>query len=98
MPPLKTDVLREDEPSIVTTELSHLAPAAALAPESPTTGPPRNLLGAFRKRQFTLLWSGQAISQTGTWMQQFAQGWVVTTLASSALALARLTWPPRYPS
>ena len=88
MPPLKTDVLREDEPSIVTTELSHLAPAAALAPESPTTGPPRNLVGALRKRQFTLLWSGQAISQTGTWMQQFAQGWVVTTLASSALALA----------
>ena len=41
-----------------------------------------------RNREFVLFWSSQSISQTGTWMQQFAQGWVVTTLAGSALALA----------
>jgi MFS family permease len=43
---------------------------------------------ALRNREFLLFWGGQAISQTGTWMQQFAQGWVVTTLAASAFALA----------
>ncbi|MGP0072069.1 MAG: MFS transporter [Bryobacteraceae bacterium] len=70
------------------TEPAHVGPAAALPPELLASGPPRNFLGALRNREFTLFWSGQAISQTGTWMQQFAQGWVVTTLASSALALA----------
>ena len=52
------------------------------------TRKPRKVLSALRNREFALFWSGQAISQTGTWMQQFAQGWVVTTLASSAFALA----------
>lgn len=60
----------------MTTELSHPAPAAALAPEPPTTGPPRNILGALRKRELTPLWSGQAISQTGTWMPlTLSVGW-----------------------
>jgi MFS family permease len=88
MTALKTGPLRKDEPQRVTTEPGHYGPAAALPPEIPTAGPPRSVLGALRNREFTLFWSGQAISQTGTWMQQFAQGWVVTTLASSALALA----------
>jgi len=56
--------------------------------ERPKTGWSRIGIGALRSREFALFWSGQAISQTGTWMQQFAQGWVVATLASSALALA----------
>lgn len=61
---------------------------AASAAAAPRSGKPRNVLGALRNREFALFWSGQAISQTGTWMQQFAQGWVVTTLAASAFALA----------
>ena len=60
---------------------------AAVAADAPR-GKPRKVLRALRNREFALFWSGQAISQTGTWMQQFAQGWVVTTLASSAFALA----------
>ena len=56
--------------------------------ERPKTGGSRIGFGALRSREFALFWSGQAISQTGTWMQQFAQGWVVATLASSAFALA----------
>jgi|SRR5271157_1020352 len=58
------------------------------AAERPKTGGSSIGLGALRNREFALFWSGQAISQTGTWMQQFAQGWVVATLASSAFALA----------
>jgi len=61
---------------------------AAVTEDEPGRKGSGNVLRALRNREFTLFWSGQAISQTGTWMQQFAQGWVVTTLASSALALA----------
>ena len=50
-----------------------------------------------RNREFALFWSGQAISQTGTWMQQFAQGWVVTTLAGSAFALASVNFAASIP-
>jgi MFS family permease len=62
--------------------------ARVVAAERPKTGGSSIGLGALRNREFALFWSGQAISQTGTWMQQFAQGWVVATLASSAFALA----------
>lgn len=66
----------------------HFGQGAAMAIDGPGRKEPRNILGALRNREFALFWSGQAISQTGTWMQQFAQGWVVTSLASSAFALA----------
>jgi len=62
--------------------------AGVVVAERPKMGGSKIGLGALRSRGFALFWSGQAISQTGTWMQQFAQGWVVATLASSALALA----------
>ncbi len=55
-------------------------------------------LRVLRNREFALLWSGQAVSQTGTWMQQFAQGWVVTTLAMSALALASVNFAAAIPA
>jgi MFS family permease len=58
------------------------------AADALATEKPRKLLRALRNREFALFWSAQAVSQTGTWMQQFAQGWVVTNLASSAFALA----------
>ena len=61
------------------------------------SGKPHNVPGALRNREFALFWSGQAISQTGTWMQQFAQGWVVTTLASSAFALASVNFAASIP-
>jgi len=67
------------------------------AEEAPGRQKPRNVLRALRIREFALFWSGQAISQTGTWMQQFAQGWVVTTLASSAFALASVNFAASIP-
>jgi MFS family permease len=57
----------------------------------------RNVIQVLRNREFALFWSGQTISQTGTWMQQFAQGWVVTTLASSAFALASVNFAASIP-
>ena len=41
-------------------------------------------LRPFRSRSFRIYWAGQAISLIGTWMQQMAQGWVVTRLTSNA--------------
>jgi len=67
---------------------------AAAVPEK--TGVP-GLIRVLRNREFALFWSGQAISQTGTWMQQFAQGWVVTTLAGSAFALASVNFAASIP-
>jgi len=64
------------------------AVAAAVPKKTSVPG----LIRVLRNREFALFWSGQAISQTGTWMQHFAQGWVVTTLAGSAFALASVNF------
>jgi MFS family permease len=45
------------------------------------------VLRVLRHREFAIFWCGQLISLIGTWMQAFAQGWVVTSLTSSAMAL-----------
>jgi MFS family permease len=59
------------------------------------SGPPRvgqgqgglAVLRVLRHREFAVFWGGQAISMIGTWMQTFAQGWVVTDLTKTAFAL-----------
>lgn len=40
-----------------------------------------------RHREFAIFWVGQAVSLVGTWMQGFAQGWVVANLTTTAFAL-----------
>ncbi|HVY47191.1 MAG TPA: MFS transporter [Minicystis sp.] len=50
---------------------------------------PRSL-AALRHRDFRLYWTGQAVSLSGTWMQQMAIGWVVTDLSSDATVLGLL--------
>src|ERR1041385_8043544 len=47
----------------------------------------RNALRVLRAGPFRRYIIGSAISDTGTWMQVMAQGWVMTTLTSSALML-----------
>ena len=44
-------------------------------------------LRAFRHRNYRLFFGGQAISLTGTWMQQVAQGWLVLQLTNDPLWL-----------
>jgi MFS family permease len=46
-----------------------------------------NSVGLLRHGPFRRYIIGSAISDTGTWMQVMAQGWVTTTLTSSALML-----------
>ena len=38
---------------------------------------------ALRHRNFLLFWSGAFLSNTGTWMQAVAQGWLVFELSNS---------------
>jgi MFS family permease len=80
-----------------TGDAGHARLEPAVAEAWPGRGKPRSVLGALGNREFALFWSGQAISQTGTWMQQFAQGWVVTTLAASAFALASVNFAASIP-
>lgn len=42
---------------------------------------------ALRHRNFLLFWSGAFVSNTGTWMQAVAQGWLVLQLSNSAFWL-----------
>ncbi len=80
-----------------TGEPGHSDPAAAGAAQEAGRRRTRNVLHVLGNREFALFWSGQSVSQTGTWMQQFAQGWVVTTLAGSALALASVNFAASIP-
>src|SRR5712691_6139034 len=45
-------------------------------------------LSVLRNRNFTLLWVGSVISNSGSWMQMVARGWLVYKLTGSAFALA----------
>src|SRR5947207_14013063 len=50
-------------------------------------GPLARTFSALHYRDFRLLWFGAFTSTTGTWMQTFAQSWVVLTLTGSAFLL-----------
>lgn len=45
-------------------------------------------LAAFRHRDYRILWSVQAGSLTGNWMQSLAQSWLVLTMTNSPVQLA----------
>lgn len=75
------------------------APAAA----APAYGKPRGrggfaVLSVLRNREFALFWGAQAVSLVGTWMQNFAQGYVVATLTTSAFALGLVNFMASVPT
>lgn len=45
------------------------------------------IVRALRNPNFRLFWAGNFLSNTGTWMQNVAQGWLVLTLTNSAFWL-----------
>src|SRR5207248_2559655 len=55
------------------------------------------VLQVLRHREFAIFWAGQAVSLIGTWMQAFAQGWVVATLTTSARALGYVNFATSLP-
>ena len=58
----------------------HMSVASTLAPR----------FGALQHRNFKLLWAGLIVSNTGTWMQNVAQGWLVLQLTNSPFWLGIL--------
>ncbi|HZO32697.1 MAG TPA: MFS transporter [Chloroflexota bacterium] len=51
----------------------------------------RYMFRALHNRDFRLFWSGQVVSNTGTWAQSIAQAWLVLRLTDSPLALGTVT-------
>jgi MFS family permease len=51
---------------------------------------PAPRFAALQHRNFNLLWAGLIVSNTGTWMQNVAQGWLVLQLTNSPLWLGLL--------
>jgi MFS family permease len=60
--------------------------AAGAAPETTVIEVPR-LARALRHRDFRIFWTGNFLSNIGTWMQSIAQGWLVLKLTNSAFWL-----------
>jgi MFS family permease len=61
-------------------------------PASPMTTFPSSVprFAALQHRNFNLLWAGLIVSNTGTWMQNVAQAWLVLQLTNSPLWLGLL--------
>ncbi|WP_218028310.1 MFS transporter [Nocardia yamanashiensis] len=55
------------------------------------TSPPRTTFASLRNRNYRLFFTGQVVSNIGTWMQRIAQDWLVLTLTGSAAAVGITT-------
>jgi MFS family permease len=67
-----------------------IRPVAAPGGEPPAATAaiaPRRPFSAFRHPSFRIVWTGSFISNTGSWMQTVAQGWLVLELTDSAFML-----------
>jgi MFS family permease len=53
---------------------------------------------AFHNRNYALFFSGQSISQIGTWMQRTGVSWVVYTMTHSAFMLGLTVFAAQFPS
>jgi MFS family permease len=53
---------------------------------------------AFRNRNYALFFSGQSVSQIGTWMQRTAVTWVIYSLTHSAFMLGLAIFAQQFPS
>jgi len=80
----------------VTTEQQEKKEAAAPAATEKRGG--LAALRVLRHREFAVFWVGQTISLIGTWMQAFAQGFLVTGLTSSAFALGLVNFASSIPT
>jgi MFS family permease len=68
----------------------------AEADETAVIAVPR-IARALRHRDFRLFWAGNFLSNTGTWMQNVAQGWLVLQLSNSAFWLGMVGFASAIP-
>jgi len=57
-----------------------------------------NTFRAFKNRNYRLFFTGQSISQIGTWMQRTGVSWVVYTMTHSAFMLGLTVFASQFPS
>ncbi|RKR82024.1 putative MFS family arabinose efflux permease [Mucilaginibacter gracilis] len=57
-----------------------------------------NVFRAFRNRNYSLFFSGQSVSQIGSWMQRTGVSWVVYTMTHSAFMLGLTIFVSQFPS
>ncbi|MFI1359261.1 MFS transporter [Streptomyces sp. NPDC020898] len=68
------------------------APATHNPPPAPTEGSRRSaMFSSLKIRNYRLFFVGQAVSNTGTWMQRIAQDWLVLSLTGSSTAVGITT-------
>ncbi|MCC3156230.1 MFS transporter [Hymenobacter sp. 15J16-1T3B] len=65
-----------------------MSAAAPAAPASPTPVAPVTLWSPLTHAMFRAIWLASVVSNVGTWMQNVAGVWLVTTLTTSALLVA----------
>ncbi|MFJ4653605.1 MFS transporter [Nocardia sp. NPDC088792] len=68
-----------------------VAPPQSEIRHTPGDAPPRSTFGSLRIRNYRLFFTGQVISNIGTWMQRIAQDWLVLSLTGSAAAVGITT-------
>jgi MFS family permease len=73
-------------------------PAPSPAPAATAKRGGLAVLKVLRHREFAWFWGGQAISLVGTWMQNFAQSWVVTGITHTAMALGLVNFMMSIPT
>jgi MFS family permease len=71
--------------------------AAATDAAETTAIPLPRLARALRHRDFRLFWTGNFLSNIGTWMQNIAQGWLVLQLTNSAFWLGVVGFAASFP-
>src|ERR1700741_2761991 len=57
-----------------------------------------NMFRAFQNRNYTLFFSGQSVSQIGTWMQRTGVSWVVYSMTHSTFMLGLTIFASQFPS
>ncbi|MEU1041377.1 MFS transporter [Streptomyces sp. NPDC005551] len=68
------------------------APAPATHDTPPDSGTARSsMFSSLRIRNYRLFFTGQVVSNTGTWMQRIAQDWLVLSLTGSSAAVGITT-------
>ena len=73
-------------------------PRPPAAPTAELVQSRSNVFAALRHRNFQLYFSGQLISNAGTWMQVIAQGWLVYEITHSEVALGVVGFASAIPS
>src|SRR5579871_6226195 len=82
---LPLDAHRQVEEELAGSPFDGAQMAQALEPENLAGFP--QMARALRNPNFRLFWSGNFLSNIGTWMQNVAQGWLVLLLTNSAFWL-----------